>query len=361
MSVSPISNSRAPESATPAVELRNVSVHYPSATGLVHALDSIDLSIPNGQIFGIIGKSGAGKSSLVRTINLLARPSTGKVLVAGRDMLALPDDQLRAARRDIGMVFQHFNLLESRTVFGNVAMPLELMGMPKADIRTRVGELLDLVGLGNFADRHPSQLSGGQRQRVGIARALASKPKVLLCDEATSALDPETARSILALLRQINADFGLTIILITHQMQVIKQLAHRAAVLDAGRVVELADVSEIFLQPREAITKSLVEDVVPQALPEPVAARVRAVIAQHPGEARLLRLAFLGEDAERSVLSELVRRFGVDANIVHGQVDEIQGLAFASLTVLLRGPADALALAIAHLQNAGVRTEEIAA
>ena len=347
-------------SAAPAaVALHNVSVHYPSAKGLVHALKDIDLSIPQGQIFGIIGKSGAGKSSLVRTINLLARPSAGKVLVAGRDMLALPDDQLRTARRDIGMVFQHFNLLESRTVLGNVALPLELVGMPKTDIQARVAELLDLVGLGSFGDRFPAQLSGGQRQRVGIARALASKPKVLLCDEATSALDPETARSILALLRQINADFGLTIILITHQMQVIKQLAHRAAVLDAGRVVELAEVSELFLQPRQDITRSLVEDVVPQTLPEPVAARMRQVMARHPGEARLLRVAFLGEDAEQSVLSELVRRFDVDSNIVHGQVDEIQGVPFAALTVLLRGTAPALAQAIAHLQQAGVRTKEI--
>ncbi len=362
MSVSLQNNSISPSrhgGASPAVALQNVSVHYPSAHGLVHALRDIDLSIPEGEVFGIIGKSGAGKSSLVRTINLLARPSAGKVLVGGRDMLALPDAQLRDARRDIGMVFQHFNLLESRTVFGNVALPLELGGASKGDIQHRVGELLDLVGLGSFARRFPSQLSGGQRQRVGIARALASKPKVLLCDEATSALDPETARSILALLRQINADFGLTIILITHQMQVIKQLAHRAAVLDAGRVVELADVSEIFLQPRQAITKSLVEDVVPQTLPEPVAARVRAAMAQNPGEARLLRLAFLGDDAERSVLSELVRRFGIDANIVHGQVDEIQGLSFASLTVLLRGPAEALAQSVAHLQGAGVRIEEI--
>ena len=356
---------RSPESSSssapvPAVALQNVSVHYPSAKGLVHALKDIDLDIPQAQVFGIIGKSGAGKSSLVRTINLLARPSAGRVLVAGRDMLALPDDQLRAARRDIGMVFQHFNLLDSRTVSANVALPLELVGTPKADIKRRVGELLDLVGLGHLGDRYPAQLSGGQRQRVGIARALASKPKVLLCDEATSALDPETARSILALLRQINADFGLTIILITHQMQVIKQLAHRAAVLDAGRVVELADVSEIFLQPRQDITKSLVEDVVPQALPEPVTARVRAVMAAHPGEARLLRLAFLGEDAEQSVLSDLTRRFGVDVNIVHGQVDEIQGVSFASLTTLLRGDAASLAAAHQTLVAAGVRIEEVA-
>ena len=327
---------------------------------MVHALRDIDLSIPSGEVFGIIGKSGAGKSSLVRTINLLARPSAGKVLVAGRDMLALPDAQLRAARRDIGMVFQHFNLLDSRTVAANVALPLELVGTPKADIKRRVAELLDLVGLGSFGERYPAQLSGGQRQRVGIARALASKPKVLLCDEATSALDPETARSILALLRQINTEFGLTVILITHQMQVIKQLAHRAAVLDAGRVVELADVADIFLQPRQDITKSLVEDVVPQALPEPVAARVRAVMAAHPGEARLLRLAFLGEDAEQSVLSELTRRFGVDVNIVHGQVDEIQGVSFASLTTLLRGDAASVAAAHQTLVAAGVHIEEVA-
>jgi D-methionine transport system ATP-binding protein len=206
-------------------------------------------------VFGIIGRSGAGKSSLVRVINLLNRPTKGEVIVAGRDLTQLNDAQLRAARRDIGMVFQHFNLLSSRTVFDNAALPLELAGMDKAAIRERVNPLLELVGLSALADRYPSQISGGQKQRVGIARALASRPKVLLSDEATSALDPETTRSILALLRQVNKELGLTVVLITHQMQVIKQVADRVAVIDAGRIVEQGPVIDVFTRPQQAITE----------------------------------------------------------------------------------------------------------
>ena len=227
------------------IELQGIVQAY----GAHEALRGIDLKIAPGEVFGIIGRSGAGKSSLVRTINLLNRPRAGKVLVAGRELTALPPSQLRAARREIGLIFQHFNLLSSRTVAQNVALPLELAGLAQAAVRKRVDELLDLVGLAGMGDRDPAQISGGQKQRVGIARALANRPKVLLSDEATSALDPETTRSILGLLKQINREFGLTIVLITHQMQVIKQVAERVAVIDAGRIVEQGPVIEVFTRP----------------------------------------------------------------------------------------------------------------
>ncbi len=222
------------------IDIRNLSQRFAGPRGWVEALHNVNLTIPAGEVFGIIGRSGAGKSTLVRTINLLTRPSEGSVVVDGRDLMMLSKDDLRAARRNIGMIFQHFNLLSSRTVFDNVALPLELAGMKRAEIEAAVLPLLDLVGLTQHRDKYPAQISGGQKQRVGIARALASKPKVLLSDEATSALDPETTRAILDLLRRINRELGLTIVLITHQMEVIKQVCDRVAVLDAGRVVESA-------------------------------------------------------------------------------------------------------------------------
>jgi len=335
------------------VELQGIVQHY----GEVQALRGIDLSVAPGEVFGVIGRSGAGKSSLVRTINLLNRPTSGRVVVDGRELTALPQAQLREARRGIGLVFQHFNLLSSRTVFGNVALPLELAGVRPQEVKRRVEELLDLVGLAALRDRYPAQISGGQKQRVGIARALANRPRVLLSDEATSALDPETTRSILALLRQINRDFGLTVVLITHQMQVIKQVADRVAVLDAGRVVEQGEVVQVFTHPRESVTRGLVEDVVPQKLPESVVARIRGLMAGNATPGELLRLAFAGDRSDQPLLSDLVRRFGLDLNIVHGQVDEIQGRPFGSLAVLARGARGSIVAAVDHLRLSGVRVE----
>ena len=323
------------------------------------ALRGVDLNIREGEVFGIIGRSGAGKSSLVRAINLLNRPTLGRVLVAGQDLSTLTAAQLRQARQGIGMVFQHFNLLSSRTVFANVALPLELAGVRPAIIKARVDELLDLVGLGALRQRYPAQISGGQKQRVGIARALASNPQVLLSDEATSALDPETTRSILGLLRQINRDFGLTIVLITHQMQVIKQVADRVAVIDAGRIVEQGPVIDIFTRPQHATTRSLVDEILPQELPASVIARIRALVASEPQRGgQLLRLAFAGSGSEQPLLSDVVRRFGLDLNIVHGQIDDIQGQTFGSLAVHLRGASGPLEQAVAHLRSAGVVVQE---
>ncbi|WP_291517992.1 methionine ABC transporter ATP-binding protein [Acidovorax sp.] len=347
------------------IELRGITQTYPGPQGPVEALRGIDLHITPGEVFGIIGKSGAGKSSLVRVINLLNRPTAGQVIVDGKELTSLNDAQLRAARRDIGMVFQHFNLLSSRTVFDNVALPLELAGMGKTAIRERVNPLLELVGLAHLADRYPAQISGGQKQRVGIARALASRPKVLLSDEATSALDPETTRSILDLLRQVNRELGLTVVLITHQMQVIKQVADRVAVIEAGRIVEQGRVLDVFTRPRQAITKSLIDEILPQELPTSVLDHVRKLTRQlattAPGHTgRLLRLSYSGDSAYQPILSQLVREFGVDMSILHGQVDEIQDETFGSLAVFASGQADRVRGAVAHLRAGGVEVEEVA-
>ncbi|MBS0455006.1 MAG: methionine ABC transporter ATP-binding protein [Proteobacteria bacterium] len=340
------------------IELRGIHQAY----GEHVALRGIDLKVEPGEVFGIIGRSGAGKSSLVRTINLLNRPTAGQVIVGGRELGSLPEAQLREARREIGLVFQHFNLLSSRTVAQNVALPLELAGVSAQEIKKRVDELLDLVGLSAMRDRYPAQISGGQKQRVGIARALANRPKVLLSDEATSALDPETTRSILGLLKQINREFGLTIVLITHQMQVIKQVADRVAVIDAGLIVEQGPVIDVFTRPQHATTRSLIEEIVPQALPESVLARIRSLMSNEPaGEhSQLLRLAFAGTGADRPILSDVIRDHGIDLSIVHGQVDEVQGQPFASLAVFARGAADKLGAAVAQLRGAGVLVEEVA-
>lgn len=337
------------------IELQGIVQAY----GKVEALRGIDLAIEPGEIFGIIGRSGAGKSSLVRTMNLLNRPTRGRVVINGRELSSLPENRLREARREIGLIFQHFNLLSSRTVHGNVALPLELAGVPAAEIRRRVDELLELVGLSTLRDRYPAQISGGQKQRVGIARALANRPKVLLSDEATSALDPETTRSILALLRQINRDFKLTIVLITHQMQVIKQIADRVAVLEAGRIVEQGSVIDVFTDPREAITRSLIDDVMPQELPDSIIARVRQLMSADPEHGRVLRLTFSNYQSDQPLLSDVIRRFGLDVNILHGQVDEIQGRPFGLLSVFARGARDQLGAAIDYLRHAGVSVKEV--
>ncbi len=337
------------------IELKSIVQTYASKHGTVEALRGIDLHVKPGEVFGIIGRSGAGKSSLVRVINLLNRPSQGSVTVANRELTALSNDELRIARRDIGMVFQHFNLLSSRTVFDNVALPLEIAGLNSSEIAVRVEPLLELVGLSALRDRYPAQISGGQKQRVGIARALANRPKVLLSDEATSALDPETTRSILALLRQINRDMGLTIVLITHQMQVIKQVADRVAVIDAGKIVECGAVIDVFTQPQHATTKSLIDEILPQELSASVLDRV-AELTRRDGDVlgQLMRLTFSGAVTDQAVLSQMARQADVDFHLIHGQIDEIQGQAFGSMAVVARGKAPTLSATLQQLRQAGI-------
>ncbi len=343
------------------ITLQNVSKLYPERgkSAEVSALEAIDLEVERGEIFGVIGRSGAGKSTLVRLINLLEKPTAGTVTVDGMDMTALSPAALRSARRQIGMIFQHFNLLSSRTVFDNVALPLELAGMNRRDIAARVKPLLERVDLTDKANRYPAELSGGQKQRVGIARALATEPKVLLCDEATSALDPETTRAILDLLGDINAELGLTIVLITHEMHVIRQICQRVAVLDGGRLAELAPIEQILSRPAAQITERLLaatgRDTLPPAIgrrlsPEPVDDGSRAV----------LRLRVAGAGADGNVaLSLLSRRQGLDVSILQAQVDVVRESAIGTLLIAIPATGDRLAAAIALLETNDVAVEPL--
>jgi D-methionine transport system ATP-binding protein len=350
------------------INIQAVSQHFQGPQGqLITAVSDVSMSIRKGEIFGIIGRSGAGKSTLVRAINLLSRPDEGRIIIDGNDLTSLAAPALRAARRDIGMIFQHFNLLSSRTVAGNIALPLELAGMPKEQIKQRVNVLLELVGLEAQKDRYPAQISGGQKQRVGIARALANHPKVLLSDEATSALDPETSRSILELLKKINQELGLTIVLITHQMEVIKEICDRVAVMDAGKIVEQGNVIDIFRQPKHPVTKAMIGDVIARELPQGVLRRLRERAAQAgsgnagpaAGVDHVFRFAFSGASVEQPLLSEVVRKFDLDFNILHGQIEEIQGQAFGSLAILANGSAANIAAAMHYLEQQGVIVEEL--
>lgn len=300
----------------------------------VRALDDVSLDIGAGEVFGIIGRSGAGKSTLIRMINLLEAPSSGSVEVDGVDLIGLARDDrsaLRAARRGIGMIFQHFNLLSSRTVFGNVALPLELQNVARSEREARVARLLDLVGLSDKRDVYPAALSGGQKQRVAIARALATEPKVLLCDEATSALDPETTRSILDLLARINREFGLTIVLITHQMAVVKAICQRVAVLDQGRVVECATLRDLFSRPQSEAARKLVADVAGNAVPGWLQADLAS--SALPGSAAVLRIRIQGEAAGQPVLFRAARQAGVDLTLLQAQIETIQDQPFGNVIV----------------------------
>lgn len=338
------------------IRIEKLSKTYHGPRGEVAALHDIDLTVERGEIFGIIGRSAAGKSTLVRCINLLERPSAGRILVDGVELTTLANGELCLARRNIGMIFQHFNLLSSRTVFDNIALPLELSGMARADIEQRVAPLLELVGLTSQRERYPAQLSGGQKQRVGIARALAHRPQVLLCDEATSALDPETTRAILALLRDINRRLQLTVIVITHEMTVVKDLCDRVAVLDHGRVVEQGSVFDVFSAPAHETTRALIRDVTGDELP---AGLRRRLAVSGPGAGRLVRLSFADGASDAPLISTLTRRFELDLNILHGQIDEIQGRSFGSLLVRLGGPAERSAAALDWLAKQHVRIEAI--
>lgn len=339
------------------IELNHIVQQFEGQQGVFRALDEVSLNIAAGEVFGVIGRSGAGKSTLIRVINFLSPPTFGQVVVDGRCLNDLDPAQLRLARRDIGMIFQHFNLLSSRTVFDNIALPLELAKYSRQAINKRVNELLELVGLSAQRGQYPAQISGGQKQRVGIARALASGPKVLLSDEATSALDPETTRSILALLKRINAELGLTIVLITHEMEVIKQVCDKVAVLEAGRIIEQGQVVDVFMHPQQAVTRAMVGDLIAQSLPQGVRARIAHKL--ETGKAFLYRLAFSDTDVDQPLLSTAIRQFQLDFNILHGYIDEIQGQAFGSLAVMVGGEQDSIHAAVAYLRDRGVVIEEL--
>ena len=334
------------------IEFQKIHKSYPVAGRSVQALAPLDLRIAAGEVFGIIGHSGAGKSTLIRLINGLEAPSGGQLRIDGQDITALDADGLRALRRRIGMIFQHFNLLSARTVAGNVAFPLELAGEPKAAIATRVAELLAIVGLSEHANKYPAQLSGGQKQRVGIARALATRPSILLCDEATSALDPQTTAAVLSLLARINRELGITIVLITHEMDVIRRVCDRVAVLDAGVVVETGAVSDVFLHPQHATTRRFVSEY--EHSDEEA---LHADLAAAGG--RVVRLTFVGADTYQPLLGRIARETGVDYNILSGRIDRIRDTPYGQLTIALTG-GDAAA-ALAAFAAAGVHIQEVSA
>lgn len=306
------------------VRFEALSKTYVSSAGPVVALEGIDLEIPAGRVFGIIGRSGAGKSSLLRTINRLEKPSGGRVLVDGQDVAALDEAQLVALRRRIGMIFQHFNLLSAKTVADNVALPLRVAGWREAEVRARVAELLQLVGLQGKEHTYPGRLSGGQKQRVGIARALVHRPEILLCDEATSALDPETTQSILALLKDINRTLGLTIVLITHEMGVIREICDEVLVLEQGRIAEAGPVWRVFGAPRHDATRALL-----RPLEHELPAEVRATLAADG--ARVIELRYTGEGGLEPDLARIAAVLGGPVRLLHGGVDRIQGHAHGRL------------------------------
>jgi D-methionine transport system ATP-binding protein len=338
-----------PQGLHPVIEFQRVQKTYRVAGRDVPALQATDLRVAAGEVFGLIGHSGAGKSTLLRLINRLENPTGGRIIVDGEDITALDADGLRRFRRRVGMIFQHFNLLSSRTVADNVALPLRLAGeLSVADIDRRVAELLRRVGLEDHARKYPAQLSGGQKQRVGIARALATDPKILLCDEATSALDPQTTAQVLQLLGEINRELGLTIVLITHEMDVIRRVCDRVAVMDAGRIVEQGTVAQVFLHPTHPTTRRFVledESIDEQEQYED--------FANVPG--RILRLTFQGEATYRPLLGTVARETGVDYSILAGRIDRIKDTPYGQLTLALTGgDVDA---ALSRLQAAEVHVE----
>ncbi len=314
----------------------------------IPALQPCDLHIERGEVFGIIGHSGAGKSTLLRLINRLEEPSGGRIVIDGVDVTALGADGLRKFRQQAGMIFQHFNLLSSKTVAANVGMPLKLAGVPAREIEQRVAALLERVGLKDHANKYPAQLSGGQKQRVGIARALATRPKILLCDEATSALDPQTTAAVLQLLAEINRELGLTIVLITHEMDVIRRVCDRVAVMDAGVIVEQGPVAEVFLHPQHATTKRFVQEA------EHVDENDQRDDFAHV-QGRILRLTFIGESTYSPVLGQVARETGIDYSILAGRIDRIKDMPYGQLTLALTG--GDIDAALARFEAADVHLE----
>ncbi|KXG73948.1 Methionine import ATP-binding protein MetN [Fervidicola ferrireducens] len=340
------------------IRIRNLTKVYTSASGTVKALDGINLDIEKGDIFGIIGLSGAGKSTLLRCINLLEKPTSGSIEIDGVEMTGLSPKELKEMRKKIGMIFQHFNLLSSRTVWGNVAFPLEIAGFDRKTINEKVENLLNLVGLSDKARSFPSQLSGGQKQRVGIARALACDPKVLLCDEATSALDPETTLSILKLLKDINEKLGITMVVVTHEMNVIKQICNKVAVIEKSRVVEQGTTFEIFSRPKTQTARNFLKSMFICEIPEELKAKIKALNG-NLAEGRVVKIGFFGEITAKPILSEVVKKFGVNANILYGNIDNIQGTPFGTLVVQFEGKNGTADRALSYLQDIGLDVEVV--
>ena len=338
------------------IEIKNVTKTFVTPKQNVHACNDISLTIADGEIYGIIGFSGAGKSTLVRCINLLERPTSGQVLIDGAELTAMSETELRKVRKKIGMIFQHFNLMRSRTVAQNIAYPLKGSGLSNEEIQAKVKSLLKLVELEDKENAYPSQLSGGQKQRVAIARALANDPKVLLCDEATSALDPQTTHSILALLKEVNQKLGITIVLITHEMAVIKAICDRVAVMEKGHVVEEGKILDIFSHPKQEVTKNFIRSTSSVSQIYEMVEKNDPLVAIKENES-LIILSYSAGNAGEALISAISRKFNVDANIVFGNVEIIANQAMGSLVVIISGELSDINQAVAYIRDAGVKVE----
>ncbi|WP_156288498.1 methionine ABC transporter ATP-binding protein [Oceanobacillus salinisoli] len=331
------------------ISIKGLRKVFTSDNKQLTAVDNITLDIEEGEIFGVIGYSGAGKSTFIRLLNRLEEPTEGNIVIDKQEITSLTTNELRAARQDIGMIFQHFNLLWSRTVEDNIAFPLEIAGVPKVEQMKRVQELIDLVGLSGREKAYPSQLSGGQKQRVGIARALANNPKVLLCDEATSALDPETTNAILDLLVDINQKLGLTIILITHEMHVIRKICHRVAVMEQGRIVEQGNVLDVFSHPKEQVTKKFVAQVMGAGTEDETEDVEYLRNTYREGE--LVRLHFIGESTNQTLISQIAKKFPVDINILQGKITQTQAGGYGTLVIQFVGNSADIEKAVAYIRD----------
>lgn len=330
------------------ITIQNLSKDYQTKNGTVKGVDNVSLSVSKGEIFGIVGYSGAGKSSLLRCINLLERPTKGSILVEGVDLTKLKNDELRLARLKIGMIFQHFYLISQKTVFENVAFALKAAKVDKSQVQERVEELLKRVGLADKRDVYPSQLSGGQKQRVAIARALANNPTVLLCDEATSALDPTTTKSILNLLKKINQELRITIVLITHEMNVVKEICNRMAIMQDGKVIEEGDVYDIFANPKAELTKEFISSVVSFEIPNVILDKCEGLI---------VKITFKGQVAGEGIISDMLQQFPVKGNFLHGSIEYIQELPLGIFLMELKGEKKEIEDALYYIEERHAQVE----
>lgn len=337
---------------TDMIEFKNISKHYQLKGQTIRALDHINLVIPEGSIFGIIGYSGAGKSTLIRLINLLERPNEGQVILNQKDFTALDARSLRQERANIGMIFQHFNLLQTKTVAANIEMPLKLLGVSKIEREKRLDELLEFIDLKHKKDAFPDELSGGQKQRVGIARALANHPKVLLCDEATSALDPQTTKSVLDLLKKINKEQNITIVMVTHEMDVIETVCDYVAVMEQGKVIETGSTIDIFRQPQHPTTKNFIQTVLQQHLPVNILNNL-----EHKNHNSIYCLQFLGKSAQETVVQAVIKQFDISLNILFANMTEINGIVIGQMFIQLLGDPLIIQQAIEFLEQNGVQVK----
>lgn len=340
------------------IKLEQVSKTFDTNSGNVHAVKDVTLEIQDGEIYGIIGFSGAGKSTLVRCINLLEKPTSGSVILDDVDLTKLDAKGLREVRKKIGMIFQHFNLMRSRTVYQNIVFPLKKSGLSKQEKDEKINELLELVGLTEKKNAYPSQLSGGQKQRVAIARALANDPKVLLCDEATSALDPQTTKSILSLLKKVNDELKITIILITHEMAVVKDICDRVAIMEDGFVVEAGDTVDVFSRPKEKITRSFIDTASNIGKIYELIEANNELTQVNPGE-KMLLLTYTGGNAGEPLISYLAMAFDVKANIIYGNIDFLKDRPLGKLVVTLSGETEHMKQAMDYIHSLEIDVEVI--